>query len=242
VTERNRDNVVYGLAHDAWDAYIPAVQSVIEAGSVRRICEVGAGANPSFSMEYVEARGLDYSILDISESELAKAPDGYKKVVADICAPDPAVEGGFDLVFSAMLAEHVRDGCAFHSSVYRLLSDGGTACHFYPTLYALPFVVNRLVPESVAGKILDVLARRDRYQHDKFPALYKWCRGPSRGQLGNFKSVGYEIVEFRAFFGHAYYNRMPALQRMSDAISRMLVRHPIPALTSYAIVMLRRPA
>lgn len=232
---------MYGLAHDAWDAFLPAVQNVIEQGSVRRVCEVGAGANPAFPIEYVEAHGLDYSILDVSEAELAKAPAGYKKVVADICAPGAQVSGEFDLVFSTMLAEHVRDGNAFHSSVYRLLAKGGTACHFFPTLYALPFAVNRLLPEGIAGRILDIVARRDRYQHDKFPALYKWCRGPSRRQLDRFKSVGYEIVEFRGYFGHAYYNRVRALQRVSDFIALGLVRHPMPAFTSYAIVILRRP-
>lgn len=54
-------------------------------------------------------------------------------------------------------------------------------------------------------------------------------------------SVGFEVDEYIGGFGHAYYCRVPALQRLEDAKTHVLLRHPIAGLTSYAILVLRRP-
>ena len=82
-----------------------------------------------------------------------------------------------------MLAEHVSDAEQFHRNVFKILADNWQAVHFFPTLYTLPFLVNYLAPEYLAEKLLNVFAPRDKYQNAKFPAYYRWCRGPIRGQI-----------------------------------------------------------
>src|ERR1700721_1406514 len=54
----------------------------------------------------------------------------------------------YDLVFSKMLCEHLPDARTFHANCLRLLRPGARAVHFFPTLYTLPFVANRLIPEG----------------------------------------------------------------------------------------------
>jgi len=233
--------VTFARSDGCWKAFDYALHHQIQTRSLKRLCEVGGGANPALSLEFCQTHRLEYTILDVSAEELAKAPIGYRKVVADLC--DDSVLGGagtFDLVFSKMLAEHVVDPRAFHRNVWRLLVNGGIALHFFPTLYALPFVANRLMPEALSSRMVRLVDSRDQMMQLKFPAFYRWCRGPSQRQLGRFRALRYRVLEYHGFFGHGYYNRIPMLRRAVDRVADLLVKHPLPDLTSYAFVILQK--
>jgi hypothetical protein len=53
--------------------------------------------------------------------------------------------------------------------------------------------------------------------------------------------IGFETVEYRAFFGSTYYDRIPIIRSLHEAYSRSLAQHPNPYLTSFAQVILRKP-
>lgn len=234
----------YGRTDWAWSNTFQYIGHQIVSTKAKRILEIGGGANPTFSLDYVALHGLEYTVLDISASELEKAPSGYLKVCADITASELHVGGEYDLIFSRMLAEHVKDGETFHRNVFSLLAPNGIAFHFFPTLFALPFVVNRLLPETLAERVLHALqsGREKSGYHAKFPAFYSWCRGPMPGQLRRFERLGYQIVEYIGFFGHeGYYERLPFIAKLHRHLSAWLVKHPIPALCSFSYVLLRRP-
>lgn len=184
-------NIHYAGSEQAWQNATAYLENLIVQHGARRILEVGGGANPSFSQEFVNKHNLEYTILDISAAELAKAPDGYIKLQADITDDNLDLPSGYDLIFSRMLAEHIKNGERFHQNVFTLLADGGLAFHFFPTLYAPPFLVNRLLPERLAEKVLHHLqpGREKEGKHAKFPAYYSWCRGPSRRQIRRFDST-----------------------------------------------------
>ncbi|MGA9119805.1 MAG: class I SAM-dependent methyltransferase, partial [Bacteroidota bacterium] len=144
--------------------------------------------------------------------------------------------------FSRMLAEHVRDGRMFYTNVWQMLARGGVAVHFFPTLYALPFLVNWLTPEVLANSIANVLTPRDKYQHAKFPAYYSWCRGPIHGQLRRLVDLGFDIIEYKGFFGHpGYYRKVIFLKRLHELKTNYLLKRPNPLFTSYAYVVLKKP-
>jgi uncharacterized UPF0146 family protein len=234
--------ISYGKTEEAWRGYEHLIAEIIENNNGRRICDIGGGANPLLTPDYINQKGIDYSVLDISEAELNKAPKQYNKIVADISSPEfSPTTAGFDLVFSKMLAEHIKDGEQFHKNVLRMLTDDGLAVHFFPTLYALPFLVNYLTPEVLADKLLNVFAVRDRYQFAKFPAHYSWCRGPIRSQRRKFEKSGYEIIQYRGFFGHGgYYDRIPILKRLHELKTGYLLKRPNPLFTSYAYIVLKK--
>lgn len=117
-------------------------------------------------------------MVDIDAGELAKAPPGYGRLLADITNP-PADASSFDLVITRMLAEHVSDAAAFDRGVRSLLRPGGHALHLFPTLWSLPFIANRLLPDRLADRVLARVLPRDREQHAKFRAYYHWCHGPT---------------------------------------------------------------
>lgn len=182
-------------------------------------------------------------MLDISGEELDKAPPEYGKIVADAASPDFQTDERFDLIFSKMLVEHIPDARQFHTNVLSMLRPGGLAIHFFPTLYTVPFTINRLFPERLSSRLLDLFHPRDRFQHDKFPAYYQWCRGPSEKQLARFTDLGYEVVEYRGYFGHPnYYRRIKPLQMLHRAKTARLLKNPNPTFTSFAVMILRKPA
>ena len=231
----------YGLSHDAWAGYTRFLASLITERRIRTALELGGGANPALPLRLVQRTGLRYTLLDVSEDELAKAPADFEKIRADITSRDFEPAGTYDLVFSRMLAEHVRSGHAFHGNVLKLLGEGGLAFHFFPTLFALPFVVNRIVPDAWSDRLLRMISPRDRVRHGKFPAYYSWCRGPTRGQIRRFEDLGYRVDAYKGFFGHdRYYARVPLLRDLHGLLSRSLVAHPVPWLTSFAYVLLSR--
>ena len=234
-------DIRYGLSSDAWQNVVPRLEAIIERYPIRRVIEVGGGANPTFSREFIERHGLEYTLLDISQDELDKAPEGYEKVCADICARDFSAVGGYDFAFSRMLAEHVTDGEQFHRNVHALLRPGGVAFHFFPTLYAPPFVINRLLPEKLAAMLLHMLqpGREQSGKLGKFPGRYQWCRGPLRSQIARFERLGFAVQRYEGFFGHEpYYRKIPLLHRAHLCLARWLCRHPIAWLTSFAQVTL----
>ena len=233
------------MTFPGWTKAPGFLAEIIDRESCKSVLEIGSGANPTLAPEEVEARGLSYTTNDIEAGELAKAGPAYETLLLDMATAGRAAlpRAAFDLVFSRMVNEHVADGERYHRNIYDVLRPGGMTAHCFSTLYALPFLVNRLVPERVASRLLDVFNPRDRYQQDKFPARYSWSRGPSARMRRRLTALGYEIVEFRGYFGHPYYNQplLKPVRALEEAKAAWLCRHPIPALTSYAVVILRKP-
>jgi len=176
----------------------------------------GGGANPLLSRDERDRLNLTYTIVDIDAEELAKAPDDVRKLELDITLR--SLHERFDLVVSKQVVEHVRHPEPMHRNICAMLATGGVAIHFFPTLFSAPFVVNRIIPERLAARVLLRLQpyRSISGKHGKFRAYYRWCRGPTRGQVRRLRRSGFEIDEYVAGFGHTYYCRSPHLQRLED--------------------------
>jgi SAM-dependent methyltransferase len=211
---------------------------ILRRENARSVLEIGAGANPTLSPD----PGVRYVVNDVDPDELAKAGPGYDTLLGDISAPGWSTPEPFDVIFSRMVNEHVADGETYYRNIYAALRPGGLTVHCFSTLYALPFVINRALPESVSHLVLDKTKPRDEEHHGKFKAYYAWSRGPTKRNIARFESLGFVIERYGGYFGHGYYGlRAPLVQKLEKAKSRWLAKHPIPHLTAYAMVQLRRP-
>ena len=203
-----------------------------------KVCELGGGARPALALDFLERNGLQCLVVDISEPELRKAPPGYATLVGDVSSPGFSTgvhDGQYDLVFSRVLAEHVTDARRFHQNVRRLLRPGGIAMHFFPTLWWPPFVANRLLPESLAERILlRIEPWRERSgKSGKFPAYYHWCYGPTAGQVQRLAGVGFGIERCVAYFGensHAPGRVLGRAQRTLDEADARAPQLPLHLL------------
>jgi SAM-dependent methyltransferase len=224
------------------DDYATVLSELAETlGKGSRLGEIGGGANPLFDLEFVESHEFEYTVFDISQAELDKAPNGYKKVVADIASPTWDAGGDFDLVFSQMVAEHVADADAFLRNTRAMLAPGGRAVHLFPTLYYPWFVANRLLPERLAYELLIKITphRVNSGSRGKFPAYYRGCRGPTRKQLQRYQQEGFVVERFIAMTGSRYTERVPVVRSLEAAFATWARRRRIAALTSYSIVVLK---
>lgn len=238
-----RKTIEYRRTSETWGGYDEFLRELIIDHQCKCICDVGGGANPALPPQFIKEHNLDYLILDISESELKKAPPGYCTMVCDVTG-DGLPENRFDLVISRMLAEHVRDAAVFHRNVFRMLMPGGRAFHLFPTLYAMPFILNRLLPANLTTGIVALLqpSRTPSSREAKFPAFYDWCFGPSERQFQRFNSIGFEVEKYVGLIGHSnYYNRIPPIRWIHRQKTRWLMKHPIPHFTSFAYLVLRKP-
>ncbi|MEY2513746.1 MAG: hypothetical protein QOJ89_1104 [bacterium] len=240
--------VVYGHYREfpGWTKAPSFLASIVEREGSTALLEIGAGANPTLTPAQLDAYpGLRYTTNDVSASELAKAGPAYETLRLDMASAsaDALPREAFDLVFSRMVNEHVADGERYYRNIFDVLRPGGLTAHCFSTLYALPFVANRVLPERLTSRLLDLFSPRDRYQQDKFPAHYSWSRGPSRRMIERLERQGFDVDEYRGYYGHPYYDRpqLRPVRALEEAKAAWLCRHPRPALTSYAVVILRKP-
>jgi SAM-dependent methyltransferase len=233
----------YRRSDEAWAGYQSFLFSLIDRYESTAICDVGGGANPALSKDYLTERNIDYTVLDVDSAELEKVPAGYNTVCCDICDSASLPKDRYDLVITRMLAEHVTDAQAFHRGVLQMLKPNGLAFHYFPTFFCPPFVVNWLTPNFVSQVLLDFCSPRNKVYQGKFPAYYKWCYGPSQRQLQRFSALPANIVLYRGFFGHSYYQkRLQPIDWLSRRLAGFLVEHPVPALTSFAYLVLQKKA
>jgi SAM-dependent methyltransferase len=225
----------------AIEHYKQTIIALVRTYGCRSLLEIGGGRAPLLTREEVQEMGLRYTVNDISQHELDLCPDWADKVCFDISG-DSAPAGQYDLAFSRMVLEHVRDaGCAYRN-MHRLLRFGGIGMHLHPTLFAPPFVINYVLPTALSDQILRAFGARlsdspDAYP--KFPAHYSWCRSTG-SVIDRIGRIGFRDVQIARFYGHGYFRKIPGVCAIDDMFSRIAMRKGSHAYTSYAYTMVRR--
>ncbi|MEO8456149.1 MAG: class I SAM-dependent methyltransferase [Sphingomicrobium sp.] len=220
---------------DALQEYEATLRSIVAEYPQADLLELGGGRWPAFRQSELPDSVRSYTVNDVSEEELSRLPEGYEKACFDVTGDASAFQGRYDFVFSRFLAEHVRSGRAMHRNVYEVLKPGGAAFHLIPTLYALPFVINRLLPERLGQMALSLSPSRDI--SPKFPAFYSYCRSDTPLMRRMFKDIGYRRVEIRNFYGHSYYERIPGLRSLERWFSAIASQENWSWCSSYAYLI-----
>lgn len=217
---------------------------IVEQGA-RVIGDIGGGKRPLVRPERVKELGIRYVVLDIDQTELDLADPRYEKVCVDMTGENVAnrVPMKFDFMFSMYFLEHVKDPLTLHRNIYSMLAPGGRVLHFFPTLFALPFVVNKLTSEGLGDRLLNLVQPERKLGPGKarFPAYYRWCFGPSRSQVARFESLGYEVERYVGYCGHNYYARIPALAALESMLAHVSARMRLTWRSAFAEVQLARP-
>lgn len=229
-----------------WQRAPAFLEKEIVRREFRSIADLGGGANPMLSEAFVRTRQLHYSVLDISREELEKAPGYCEKIQVDLSAPPGTFRASvkrdnFDMVFTHMLLEHLKEPLQAHRNIHSLLRVGGVAIHFYPSSNNFPLAINRLMPERLTQR----LVRLSQPERDltgvqgKFPAYYKLCGNPSRTLHACFEHVGFKVIQHTGYIGHGYYNRFAVAREIELLLRRLLLRARVP-LTSAMLLVLEK--
>lgn len=229
---------------NGWDAYPHLIREIATSLHLRRLVEIGGGRDPLFTADEVDALGLDYTVNDIAEDELACLPSGYRTACFDVASrPEQVVRwhGQFDFAFSRMVFEHVSDGRQAWQNLSAMLAPGGIAVAYMPVLFSPPFVANRLIPDRLAATIVRALYPARRGEEDPvFPARYSWCVAISSLMTRRLRGVGFDEVHVVPFWNHDYYARVPLLREADRVAQKAFAAMNWSALASYAYIVARK--
>ena len=234
----------------AWDNYRAAVlnyaQHCRQAGrtgnGLVRLLEIGGGRGPLLTPEEAKAAGIALTVNDIDAHELSLAPAAFDKAQFNIAGEiDRAWEGRFDLIISRMVFEHVKDAPRAWANVRTLLAPGGVALAFHPTLYAPPFVINYLMPETLTSRVLRYFfPTRHDGDYPKFPARYEMCFADPDKIAPTLNRCGFSETLVAPFWGHRYFRHIPGLRDTDRAFSGLAESRDWRAFCSYAYTLARR--
>lgn len=217
-----------------------ALVDIAATYGLKRIMEIGGGRCPIFSSEEIAAQGWEYTISDISESELARAPETLRKRCFDIGGSSIPSEGEYDLLFSRKVFEHLPDTPQAYRNCFRLLAPGGVAFHFFPTLFCPPIVMNWILPEQISSKVLRFFQpHRNPEGEPKFPSYYRWCTA-SEDLRQRVLALGFSEVTLTPFYGHHYFDNVPGLNILHPKIRDFCLTGDIRTLASRAWLIARK--
>lgn len=230
--------------HWAWHNYKRVIRDLSEYFSAQRLIEIGGGRDPLFDRSELNDLGVEMTVNDISPVELAALPEGYHTACFDVAGDISRVahwRNSFDLAFSRMVFEHVADGQRAWTNLYELLAPGGVGLAFVPTLYSVPFVLNWLLPDSVAAAIVKLIYHHRTDKEDPvFPARYSWCFADQERLQPMLKSIGFRDVAVIPFYGHGYYRFFPVIRDFHKRFTEVAQQRDWRMLASFAYIAARK--
>lgn len=157
-----------------WEKVPGWISNLVKKRGTKDVLEVGSGANPTLCPEIVAALEIRYTANDVSHAELVKADRVFDHWVCNLASDEipTQMRGRIDLVFSRMVNEHIYNAQTYHGQIHSLLKPGELAAHCFLTFYSLPFVANRILPDSMSAILLNLFGRRDLHKHGGFRAYY----------------------------------------------------------------------
>lgn len=229
----------------AWDNYKRTIVEIAREYGLRRHLEIGGGRDPLFLPPEVRAHGFEVTLNDISAHELALAPAGYHTVQCDIAGADAAAilgAGRYDLAYCRMVMEHVPDVEKMWENVNAALAPGGVALSFFPTLYAPPYVLNRVIPEKLSRLLLETVFpdRKDDGDNPKFPALYDYCFSVEEKIAPMLKRAGFSEIAVLPFWGYAYFRKFPGISQIDAAFTKLAMQRRWRSVSSFAYVIAKK--
>lgn len=219
-------------SHSGFSGFHDTMACVADVHQPQSLLEIGAGRNPLLA-EFAASRDLSYTMNDIDEREMRLSTAAGARLVFDIGATLPEGLPTFDLIVSRSVLEHVGDvGQALVNST-RLLSPVGVALHFYPTLYALPFLVNRLLPEDLSLRVLRLVAPRDELARPKFPAKYDRCKTTRRAEAKLAVLAPDHRVTLVPYWDHEYFARIGPIDKVAARLHAVAKAKDLRSLSAY---------
>jgi ubiquinone/menaquinone biosynthesis C-methylase UbiE len=182
--------------------YVTLVNEVVAARPGQVVVDVGGGRACIFARDKSAYRSARIIAVDIDAEELALNEDAHEKLLCDASDQLPLADESAHLVVSSSTVEHLRDVDRFLSESRRVLQPGGHVIHVFPSKWAPYAIVNRILPEAVAQRILrivfpgseGILGYRTYYDKCHASAIRK-----------TLERHGFDVVAIRTSYSQSYY-------------------------------------
>jgi SAM-dependent methyltransferase len=230
--------------HWGWDNYTRVIRHLAASYGAGRLIEIGGGRSPHFAPRELVDMGVELTVNDISANELVRLPSVYRTACFDVAGDllkSDVLPNSYDLAFSKMVFEHVQDGERAWRNLHKILAPGGVAIAFLPTLFALPFVLNKMLPDGIAERLIKLINReRNDEMSPVFPARYSKSYSIERWLRPMFNDIGYRDLLIVPFYGHVYYRRFPIVRDVHAQFTKLARANDWRLFTSYAYIVARK--
>jgi SAM-dependent methyltransferase len=236
-----------GVEHSdvwGWDNYTRVIRHLAATYGARRLLEIGGGRSPHFAPAELADMGVELTVNDISANELVRLPAVYRTACFDVAgnlSKSGVQPNTYDLAFSKMVFEHVADGERAWRNLHQILAPGGVGIAFLPTLFALPFVLNKVLPDAIAERLIKLVNNeRNDETSPVFPARYSKSYAIERWLRPMFGRIGYRDAMIVPFYGHVYYRRFPIVRDIHAQFTKLARAKDWRLFTSYAYIVVRK--
>ena len=141
------------------------------------ILDVGGGKKCSFASDARKFEGIKLIGLDVSQEELDYNHDLDEKIVFDISSGErvPLDDASIDMITSSSVLEHLQNLENSIKEIHRILKPGGKFISVIPCKFALFAIINQILPNWLARKILFSIIGGFKAYYDRcyYPALQK---------------------------------------------------------------------
>jgi len=132
--------------------YEDKVRSLVREGML--VYDVGGGGDCCYADCKEDAGEFKIVGVDIEDVRLKENAKVDEMIVADITKEIPLPYGQIDMLTSSSVLEHLSNQEAFVQNAYGALKDGGYLVSVFPSKFALFALLNRLLTNRVARKVL----------------------------------------------------------------------------------------
>jgi ubiquinone/menaquinone biosynthesis C-methylase UbiE len=222
--------------------YEELLAEAMSTESALLVVDAGAGKESRFVRGRSAVSAAKVVGVDVSADELALNRDVDEKCVVDVETGLPFETGSVDVVTSNALLEHLPDVEAFIAHSARVLRPGGRWLHLFTSKFAPFAIVNQLLPDSVAERVLDVLLPHQRQDGTiGFRAYYDRCYASALRKL--LYAHGFDVVTIRPSYSQSYYfDFLIPLFLLSASYEAVVARLGATNLAAYLLVDARRRA
>ena len=150
----------------------------------QKILDVGGGKKCSFASYARKFDGIKLIGLDVSQEELDYNHDLDEKIVFDISSGErvPLGDSSIDMITSSSVLEHLQNLENAIKEIYRILKPGGKFISVIPCKFALFAIINQMLPNWLARKILFSIIPESK-GFCGFKAYYDRCYYPALQKL-----------------------------------------------------------
>jgi SAM-dependent methyltransferase len=207
------------------------------------VLDIGGGKECPF-LHYLDTAPEHLIVaLDLSEEELRRNRQLKHKIVANAAANRfPFRDASADLVVSRSVVEHIQNNAAFFGNCARVLRPGGIMVHAFPGRYAPFALINQLLPNRIARRLVGYLhpewLEEDNYG---FLAFYDRCYFTAIRDL--LARNGFENYDFiLLYYQSIYFNFFFPLYILMLGYDLIAAALGIRNLASGIVVTAERPS
>jgi SAM-dependent methyltransferase len=216
--------------------------SVAAAMNARRGCvvlDIGGGHSAPFARHRREPGDALIIGMDVLPGHLAGNSSIDHAVAADVCRSIPFKDGTVDVIATRSVLEHLADSTSLFAEIHRVLRPGGVCLHVFPTGYAPFSVINRLLPNRWARRLLHALF--PEWADDcGFRAYYDHCHFPDIARRHVRAGLVVSRIEFR-YYQSIYFKFFAPLYLISVVYDLLLYALDFRRLACQILILGERP-